>query len=515
MKRHGIENIRPDAADRIPQPPRRFLARIAIPLAILLATAGLLAIVGWDAVRPRTDVRATAVAIRSIEAAPSAAARENEVVVQAPGWIEADPFSVYVPALTEGVVSEILVLEGDRVEAGQAVARLVADDAEIAHRRTKALVEQRQGVLEAAVAAHRAARVEIDELVELDRRVAVMAAREAQLEADLAGYPSRITGLRTRIEELKDELARKSKLVDEGAVAAGPVERMRIRLRSIDAEIEGVEAERDAVTAKLAAARAEHAASLRNRELLVHETLELENAKAAMRVAEAELDRAVADRDAASLALDRCTVRSAVDGVVIERLTSPGSTIQFGNGQHGAHVVHLYDPAMLQVRADVPLADAAKVGVGQPAEIVVDLLPDVVFKGRVTRFVHRADVSKNTVEAKVHVIDPSPLLKPDMLARVRILAPGEDDESAARRTVDRVFAPAEAIDDAGRIWVVADRRGREGVADRRAVEVGDRMFEGWIEIRSGLRAGDMVILGDVVGEGDAIRIEDAGVEADA
>jgi hypothetical protein len=81
--------------------------------------------------------------------------------------------------------------------------------------------------------------------------------------------------------------------------------------------------------------------------------------------------------------------------------------------------------------------------------------------------------------------------------------------------VDRVFAPAEAIDDTGRIWVVADRRGREGVADRRVVEVGDRMFEGWIEIRSGLRAGDMVILGDGVGEGDAIRIEDTGMEADA
>ncbi|MAC74974.1 MAG: hypothetical protein CMJ22_05235, partial [Phycisphaerae bacterium] len=174
MKSQGIETIRPDAADRIPQPPRRFMARIAIPVAILLATAGLLAFVGWDAVRPRTGVRATAVAIRSIEAGPSAVARENEVLVQAPGWIEADPFSVYVPALTEGIVSEILVLEGDRVEQGQAVARLVPDDAEIAHRRTKAVVEQRQGALEAAIAAHRAAKVEIEELVDLDRRVAVM-----------------------------------------------------------------------------------------------------------------------------------------------------------------------------------------------------------------------------------------------------------------------------------------------------------------------------------------------------
>ncbi|MHC4793648.1 MAG: efflux RND transporter periplasmic adaptor subunit [Planctomycetota bacterium] len=515
MNTHGIETIRPDAGDRIPQPPRRFIARIAIPATILAATSGLVAFVGWDAVRPRTDVRATAVAIRSIEAVASTVTPENQVLVQAPGWIEADPYSTYVPALTQGIVSEILVLEGDRVEAGQAVARLVPDDAEIAHRRTEAVVEQRQGVLDAAIAAQRAATVEIEELVEIDRRVAVMAAKEAQLEADLAGYPSRITGLRARIDELKDELARKSKLVEQGAVAAGPVERMRIRLRSIDAEIEGVEAERDAVTAKLAAARAEHAASLRNRELLIHETLELENAKAAVRVAEAELDRAVADRDAAALALERCTVRSAVDGVVIERLTSPGSTIQFGNGQHGAHVIHLYDPAMLQVRADIPLAEAAQVGVGQPAEIVIDLLPDVVFKGRVTRFVHRADVSKNTVEAKVHIDDPSPLLKPDMLARVRILAPGKDETSAARRTVDRVFAPADAIDDSGRIWIVANRRGREGIANRRVVEVGDRMFEGWIEIRSGLRAGDMVILGDGVGEGDAVRIEESNLGADA
>jgi hypothetical protein len=81
--------------------------------------------------------------------------------------------------------------------------------------------------------------------------------------------------------------------------------------------------------------------------------------------------------------------------------------------------------------------------------------------------------------------------------------------------VDRVFAPADAIDDSGRIWIVANRRGREGIANRRVVEVGDRMFEGWIEIRSGLRAGDMVILGDGVGEGDAVRIEESTLGADA
>ena len=42
---------------------------------------------------------------------------DDEVVVQAPGWVEAAPFTTYVSALTAGVVERIVVLEGDEVEA--------------------------------------------------------------------------------------------------------------------------------------------------------------------------------------------------------------------------------------------------------------------------------------------------------------------------------------------------------------------------------------------------------------
>jgi HlyD family secretion protein len=41
-------------------------------------------------------------------------AQAGEVIVQAPGWVEADPFSTAASALADGIVEEMLVLEGEQ-----------------------------------------------------------------------------------------------------------------------------------------------------------------------------------------------------------------------------------------------------------------------------------------------------------------------------------------------------------------------------------------------------------------
>jgi multidrug efflux pump subunit AcrA (membrane-fusion protein) len=197
-------------------------------------------------------------------------------------------------------------------------------------------------------------------------------------------------------------------------------------------------------------------------------------------------------------------VVSPIDGVVVERLTSPGSPVGTGPDRHAAHVLHVYDPASLQIRADIPLADAARVGVGQTADIVVDLLPETVFRGTVTRFVHRADLAKNTVEAKIRIDDPSPLLKPDMLARVRLHAES-DPQTGAARTVTRVFAPENAVRN-GVAWVVEGRRGDAGTAHQRAIELGGARIDGWVEVITGLHPGDLIVLEGAVAEGLPVRV---------
>ena len=115
-------------------------------------------------------------------------------------------------------------------------------------------------------------------------------------------------------------------------------------------------------------------------------------------------------------------------GNVLRRLKGPGDKVMLGmDDPHSSHVVHLYDPGALQVRVDVPLADAAQVGVGQACEVVVDILPDEIFAGEVTRVTHEADLQKE------HLGDPGAGAESLALAEARDAHAGEVSGSWSQR----------------------------------------------------------------------------------
>jgi multidrug efflux pump subunit AcrA (membrane-fusion protein) len=62
------------------------------------------------------------------------------------------------------------------------------------------------------------------------------------------------------------------------------------------------------------------------------------------------------------------------------------------------------------------------VHVGQPAEIVLDALPDVRFRGHISRMVPTVDRAKATVVTKVRFDAIDPRILPDMSAKVSFLA---------------------------------------------------------------------------------------------
>jgi len=366
-------------------------------------------------------VEAVTVVMRNVETStPQSATAEQGSIVQAPGWVEAEPYSVFAGALTAGIIESILVLEGDVVEKGQPVAKLISDDNKLALKAAGATESLWLGKLKAANA---------------------------------------------KMLELADEYKRKKPLAESGALAQGPVERLRLRQRTGAANIA---------------------------------------------IAQASLQEASTAKEVAQLALDRCVVRSPIDGVVMELIASPGSVIRFGSSEHSTHILHLYDPTQLQVRSDVPLSDVARVGIGHPAQIIVDVLPNTTFEGEVVRFVHRADQQKNTVEAKVKIINPSPLLKPDMLARVKILQPTrEADDDAETWTEQHVFIPKSAIATISNpvVWIVTDINKGIGNAQLATLVLGEQEFDGWIEVLSGLSTGDRIITSDInFKQGDVVQI---------
>jgi RND family efflux transporter MFP subunit len=201
-------------------------------------------------------------------------------------------------------------------------------------------------------------------------------------------------------------------------------------------------------------------------------------------------------------------VVSPAAGTVMDRLVAPGAKVrQAMDGLTSAHIVHLYDPQRLQVRVDVPLADAARIHRGQKARIVADVLPDTEFTGQVTRFVHLADISKNTVQVKVAIDAPTVHVKPDMLARVKFLTRPEaaDGSDGGRETAGlRVFVPPEAlVGDASAAWVVSTSGQR---VRRQPVVVGPGRRMGWVEIAEGLNAGDIVVAAPPEGLTDGQRV---------
>lgn len=146
---------------------------------------------------------------------------------------------------------------------------------------------------------------------------------------------------------------------------------------------------------------------------------ELERAKAEAAIARAERQRLQAALDLAKWQLENTEVRAPAAGVVFERLAQVGEyVLPDAADRKGAAIVTLYDPEKIQAWVDVTQRDAARVKIGQRAEISLDAEPGKTYAGRVVRIQPRASLQKNTVQVKVTIENPSPMLRPDMSAKV-------------------------------------------------------------------------------------------------
>ena len=388
------------------------------------------------------------------------------MLFQAAGWFEPDPLPIRATALVDGVIEGVDVLEGETVSKGQKLASLIAEDIDLKLAASKRLLEE-------IVAEHH-------------MHLATIPAVEAKAKS----VYGQIEAAEAKLEELKDRDARIRSL-SAGTVSDQEVTAARLAVESKEADV--------------AALKSEHAA-----ELAKLDAIEVQSAVFDARIAAAKV---VIAQD--ELARTRIDIVSPVDGVVLELKAAPGQKKMLAmDNPESATVAVLFETGKLQARVDVPLADASGLMPGQPAMITSDFLPNAEFRGRVTRIVGAADLQRNTLQAKVRVLNPDPRLRPEMLCRVKFLQPSSSiASSAARPTVSSsrraLFAPlAGLIERSGSsasAWVVS-ADGRR--ANRKNVTLGDREIEGHIAIESGLFAGEQIILPPHQGlsEGRRIRL---------
>ena len=150
----------------------------------------------------------------------------------------------------------------------------------------------------------------------------------------------------------------------------------------------------------------------------------LDRGTAAVASAQANLNVALANARNAEVAVDYTQIRAPFDGVILSKSANVGDLVtpfSSATDSKGA-VVSMADMSTLEVEADVSEASLAKVHVGQPAEIVLDALPDTRFRGHISRMVPTVDRAKATVMTKVSFDKIDPRVLPEMSAKVSFLS---------------------------------------------------------------------------------------------
>lgn len=339
-------------------PPKRSLLRLAIPLLLVVVAAA------WGA---KTWLFQT-----------------QETGLTLSGRIEG--YDTHLGAKTGGRVESVAVREGDRVQAGQVIARL--DDGEL------------QAAYQAAQAATLAAR---QQAIQAESQIAVVQSqlaeaaltlqqsegdtvgRVSQAEATVATTEAQLAQAQAQVQRAVSELHlaeverdRLQSLLADGAVPQQDLDVAQTRFETAQSNLAASQA------TLLAAERQVNAAQgglvqvqttqlnpdIRSAQLTRLQR-QLEQAQAQQRAAQAEVERAIALEQEVAARLANLAIVSPIDGVVLNRMVEPGEVI--GAGATVATVINLDD---VYLRGYIPQGEVGNVRVGQAAQVFLDSDPN-------------------------------------------------------------------------------------------------------------------------------------------
>ena len=153
---------------------------------------------------------------------------------------------------------------------------------------------------------------------------------------------------------------------------------------------------------------------------LVLDQANYEEAQAALGVSEAAIQQAQANLKEAQTNLDYCTIKSPVDGVVVDRRVNVGQTVVASLSAPSLFLL-AKDLTRLQVWVSVNEADIGNIHIGQDVTFTVDARPGERFKGTVQQIRYNATMTQNVVTYTVVVSTTNKVL--DNPAPVQVRTP--------------------------------------------------------------------------------------------
>lgn len=226
---------------------------------------------------------------------------------------------------------------------------------------------------------------------------------------------------------------------------------------------------------------------------------ELLSREAEVQVATAAVARLEAAQRHQAERVARHSLAAPFPGVVSRKLTEAGEWV--APGTPVAELVAL-DGLRLDFRA--PQTYFPRVDTQTPVSVRLDALPERRLDGRITAIIPVSDPEARTFMVRVHLDDDHVAMTPGMSAHALLdLETGRHSTTVSRDALIRY------PDGRVTVWVIEETDGETTVSERQ-VQTG-LAFDGRVEIRSGLDAGERVVVrgNEALQEGQRVRLRGA------
>ncbi|WP_204141789.1 efflux RND transporter periplasmic adaptor subunit [Halomicronema sp. CCY15110] len=353
---------------------------------------------------------------------------------------------------TSGILEELLVEQGDAVTAGQLMAQMESQD-------VAALVRQR----EAAVAEAQASLADVQRGSEAEAI--------AQATAQVASAEAQVRDLRAQLELARSQLQRNQALAAQGAISANELDNFEQAVQSAEAGVERAQFQVRESEERLA-------------------DLQNEPRPEAIAQAEARLAQAQAQLEAAQVQFADTQIRAPFAGIVTQKFANEGAfvtpTTSASNATSATSTAIVAIASDLEIVAEVPEADIAKIRPGQPVEIIADAYPDQVFEGAVRLIAPEAIERQNVTlfQVRIELTSGQDLLRSNMNVTVAFIGDA---------LADALVVPTVAV---------VTQEGQAGV-----LVPDDRDRPRFRPVTLGTQAGNQIQIIEGIGEGDLVFVD--------
>ena len=238
---------------------------------------------------------------------------------------------------------------------------------------------------------------------------------------------------------------------------------------------------------------------------------EAERVRSSNAIAESEIEtrRATVERDAAALAaaqaavqqqrsiVGRLSVKAPFAGVISQRLAAVGEWVNPGDA-----LVELIETDNLRFDFRVPQEYYEDISLQTAVDLASDAAPGFSAEGRIIAVVPVKDPGSRTFLVRVETVsNEHPAVTPGMSARGILKVDAKRMGVVVSRDALLRYPDGRHV-----VWIV-DGSSEIPVARERPVETG-LMFDGLVEIRTGIRAGDIVVTrgNETLQEGQEVTI---------